>query len=128
VEWYLRPGEPVAPLRREVTRYFAPYADDDTLGAIAVVVGELLANVVRHTDSGARIVVDWANGKATLTVIDAGPGYTLENVRSPNSDDAHDALAETGLGLRLVQELASNLRVTRRARGGATVFVELPMT
>src|SRR3954468_2990271 len=110
MEWYLRPGEPVAPLRREITRYFGASVDDDTLGAIAVIVGELLSNVVRHAHSGARITVDCNDGDATLTVVDGGPGYALEHVRRPNLDDVRDAGSETGFGLWLVQELAAALR------------------
>ena len=125
MEWYLRPGEPVAPLRHEICRYFDAHVDDDTLGAIAVIVGELLANVAKHTDSGAEVILDWDHDTPMLTVIDAGPGYSLDDL--PRRSGRDTDVPERGFGLVLVKELARDLRVTRGPRGGTTVTVELPV-
>ena len=64
MEWYLAPGQPVASMRHEIRRYFAPHTGDDSLHSIEVIVGELLANVARHTDSGASIHVEWRSRDA----------------------------------------------------------------
>ena len=121
MEWYLAPGQPVAPMRHEVRNYMAAYTTEPALHAIESILGELLANVASHTESGASIRVDWSDGTATLTVVDAGPGYEpAGDIAPPHLDDEH------GFGLWLVQQLGHDLRITRGARGGTTISVGLP--
>jgi anti-sigma regulatory factor (Ser/Thr protein kinase) len=108
-------------VRHEVRNYFSSYTDDGSLNAIEVIASALLTNVVRHTDSGARIFVDWPDDAPTLTVTDAGPGYEVDD----DSIDFPGVDADHGFGLWLVSQLADGVRITRGPRGGTTVTVKL---
>ena len=120
VQWYYNAGQPVAPLRHEIRRYFSNFKLDESLYAIEVIVGELLANVARHADSSASIHVVWESGIATLTVVDHGPGFDADDVSDPDFE------SERGYGLWLVRSLADEVRITTGPQGGATVSVRLP--
>src|SRR4029079_14339620 len=99
----------------EVRNYMAAYTSEPALHAIESILGELLANVASHTESGASLRVDWSAGTTTLTVVDAGPGYEpAGDIAPPHLDDEH------GFGLWLVQQRGHALRITRWARGGTT--------
>ena len=119
MQWYLNPGAPIAPVRHEVRRYFAPRVSEDALYPIEVIVGELLANVANHTTSGASIDVAWVDDTPILTVVDAGEGY------EPVEMAELDFEAGSPMGLWLVQQLADDVRFTRGPRGGTTVTVTL---
>jgi anti-sigma regulatory factor (Ser/Thr protein kinase) len=109
-------------MRHEIRNYMADYTSGPALSAIETILGELLANVAVHTESGASIHIDWDGDAARLTVVDAGPGYEPDGeIGPPHPDDDH------GYGLWLVRQLGRDLRVTRGPRGGTTVSVALPM-
>ena len=118
--WYFSAGQPIAPMRHEIRRYFSNHALAGSLDAIEVIVGELLSNVVRHTNSGATIHVTWQAGTPILTVVDDGPGFDPDDIPYPSFD------ADYGYGLWLVENLAQDVRITRDPQGGTTVSVELP--
>jgi anti-sigma regulatory factor (Ser/Thr protein kinase) len=107
-------------MRQEIRQYFSNFAVDGSLNAIEVIVGELLANVVRHANSSATIHVAWQDDAPTLTVVDSGPGYTAAAIPMPAFED------DSGYGLWLVQSLGDDVRITRGPRGGTTVSVRLP--
>ena len=122
VQWYLNPGAPVAPVRHDVRQYFAPLVPDDALYPIEVIVGELLANVAHHTDSGASIHVAWVDGVPMLTVIDAGDGYEPVDMSEISPSNFEEGAP---IGLWLVHQLADEVRITRGPSGGTTVTVTL---
>lgn len=91
----------------------APAQDD-----AAVVIAELLGNVLRHAPGPARVALEWDGDRPVLTVEDAGPGFDLvHHVPGPG--------AESGRGLHLVAGLADHLDVARGPLGGACVRVRL---
>ncbi|MFC6087046.1 ATP-binding protein [Sphaerisporangium aureirubrum] len=80
-----------------------PYGDD-----VALLVGEVTANAVKHSDSGrlpggtVRLRV-YGDGRAVrVEVIDEGSATT-----APRIPERTDPLVEGGRGLWLVQELSS---------------------
>lgn len=96
-----------------------PQLDD-----LLTVVGELTANAVRHTRSGHP------GGKFTVTLA-RHPGFLRLAVTDQGSPSAPEIPAATdgtsGLGLRLVSELARRWRVTGDETG-RTVRADLPWT
>jgi two-component system OmpR family sensor kinase len=99
---------------------------------VAQIMRILLDNALRHTPQGTPVTVtaSRANGAASLTVSDGGPGL-------PDGARAHaferfftgDAARGAGLGLAIARELAERmdgrLRLSAR-RTGATFTLDLP--
>lgn len=93
-------------------------ADDDIADA-ELVFGELLGNVVRHTDGHVEVTLDLSANDPVLHVLDRGPGFTF-HARLPN-----DSLSETGRGLYIAAQLAREVSVVRRTGGGSHARVVL---
>lgn len=108
-------------LKRALLWHLGQCVDQDAdLSAAELILGELLGNVARHTNGQATVILELADGRATLHVEDGGA--PIPPHRSPQ-----DELAEGGRGLPLVETLARDLRVGRRDRGNV-VSAELPLT
>lgn len=108
-------------LRREIQAYLAAYAPDDAnLGTAALIVGELLANVVRHAPGPFCVTLDWRQEEPVLIVHDTGPGFALET--QPATDNA-----EAGRGLYIVSYLAQHLTADRLPSGGMRIAATLPV-
>jgi anti-sigma regulatory factor (Ser/Thr protein kinase) len=89
-------------------------ANDGETGDAEVVLGELLGNVVRHSDGGdVELALDLADGPPVLHVLDRGPGFTYY-ARLPK-----DSMSESGRGLFIATALARDLSVTPRQFGGS---------
>ena len=106
---------------------------------MAQVLGNLLANALRHTPAGGRVTVDVAGDQtgARLTVTDTGAGIPAEHLphlfeRFYRVDTARDrGHGGSGIGLAIVRTLvqAHGGRVTAASDGpgtGATFTVTLP--
>ena len=78
-----------------------------------LIFGELLGNVVRHTDGTVEAALDLTGDAPVIHVLDRGPGFTF-HARLPN-----DRMSETGRGLYIATMLASDVTVTCRADGGS---------
>lgn len=99
-------------------------------------VGILLDNAIRHSPSGAtvRIGLQEVDGRAVLTVDDAGPGIP-EDERSRVFDRFYRARTATdggvGLGLAIARWVTDghggSIRAEGRPDGGARFVVDLPM-
>ncbi len=99
----------------------APAACD--VHAAELIVGELIANAVRHAPGRVRVELHWEGGTAMLHVHDDGPGFELSEAPQPP-----EALCESGWGLFLVATAAAGrFVVNRRERGGTHVSVPLPI-
>jgi anti-sigma regulatory factor (Ser/Thr protein kinase) len=78
------------------------------------VFGELIGNVVRHTNGDAvDVALDLTAGSPVLHVLDRGPGFTYY-ARLPK-----DNMSESGRGLFIATALAKDLSVTPRIEGGS---------
>lgn len=111
----------VAEIRRSVVKYLrelaGPGADID--GA-ELIVGELLANVVRHAPGPFELRVGRDRDHAVFQVRDRGSGQ-------PFPPPPADLLETRGHGLRLVGALARKIEVNCTPGKGTTVTVELPV-
>jgi signal transduction histidine kinase len=109
--------------------------------ALCRVVGELLANAVRHTPPGGRVDVRVANAgtRVELTVADTGEGFDQEEAgrlfdrfHRGFQDGAAGAEPRFGLGLALVREVVSGhggtVEATGRPGAGARFTVRLPVS
>ncbi len=108
-------------VRTAIRNFLALLADASSdLDAVELIVGELVANVIRHAPGPIGIHVAWEGDGAVLVVSDRGPG--IEPVRCvPDCD------AESGRGLLLVESLATRVRIDPLTAGGTRVVVGLPV-
>jgi anti-sigma regulatory factor (Ser/Thr protein kinase) len=127
MDWYLQGDDPSAAseLRREIVAHLrGSVAHDTDLDGAALVIGELLSNVVCHAPGPATVRLDWTGKRPVLEVHDLGPGFQPDSTALP----ADRAQSTGGRGLYLVSEVAISLTVARSRTGGSNVRVELPVT
>ncbi|MFJ4829504.1 ATP-binding protein [Streptomyces sp. NPDC088747] len=86
----------------------ADQVDDATL-----IASELVANAVRHGNTGCRLRLQLAHGEVTVEVHDDCPDRP--SVRPLDTD------SESGRGLAMVQQLANRLEIVSTGFGGKTV-------
>jgi len=117
-------SDEAARVRRDVRAFLEVQADGERsdLDAAELVVGELLANAVRHGAPPYGVCIDWHDDPPVLCVVDRGPGM-------PAVYPAPDPQSECGRGLLLVRALAGELVVNAPAEeyGGTRVVVSLPV-
>ncbi|MCX4738484.1 ATP-binding protein [Streptomyces antibioticus] len=99
----------------------------DASCAVALVVGELAANAVRHGrapghDFGLRLVLDAAEGLVRVEVADA-----VGEKRPPVTGPSSCPEGESGRGLLLVDALAVRRGTEDRWPVGKTVWAEVPV-
>jgi anti-sigma regulatory factor (Ser/Thr protein kinase) len=111
----------VAEVRRNVVQYLrelaGPGADID---AAELIVGELLANVVRHAPGPFELRIGRHGDHAVFEIRDRGAGR-------PFPPPTTDLLETRGHGMRLVGALARKIEVECMPGKGTTVTVELPV-
>jgi anti-sigma regulatory factor (Ser/Thr protein kinase) len=111
-------------VRRDVRCFLELQADAERsdLDAAELVVGELVANAVRHGAPPFGICIDWHDDPPILCVVDRGRGIRPVY-------PAPDPQSERGRGLLLVRALAGEVVVDGPAedRGGTRVVVALPV-
>ncbi len=95
--------------------------DADTIAASELVFGELIGNVVRHAPGAIDIDLDWSNGFARLHVIDRGHAFMAERALP------EDAMSESGRGLFIVRQLATELKIEHVPGYGNHVTAGLPL-
>jgi anti-sigma regulatory factor (Ser/Thr protein kinase) len=122
-EWSMVAADAREALRARVSvrQFLTDQADESSdLDAVETIVGELVANVIRHAPGAVGIHVAWEGRTAKLVISDRGPGIPI--VRS-----VPDAAATCGRGLLLIQALALRLQIDSVPGFGARVLVELPV-
>ncbi|HET9654655.1 MAG TPA: ATP-binding protein [Kineosporiaceae bacterium] len=126
MDWYVEPRNTTAvPLLRKqimayLRRHAAPGRDP---GDAELVISELLANALEHTDGPAWVSVRWDEAHPILTVADLGPGFAPGTIRRPLPVDGLPA--DRGRGLFLVTHFAQDFEVVARSGGGNTVRATL---
>ncbi|HEY0383775.1 MAG TPA: ATP-binding protein [Candidatus Elarobacter sp.] len=116
--------EETSRVRPNVRRFLERQADAEQsdLDAAELVVGELVANAVRHGAPPFGICIDWHDDPPMLCVVDRGRGMRpVYPAPDPNS--------ERGRGLLLVRALAGEVVVDSASadRDGTRVVVALPV-
>ncbi|KAB1987673.1 ATP-binding protein [Streptomyces triticiradicis] len=111
---------------RRMEEWGHPPASDASC-AVALVVGELAANAVRHGhvpghDFGLRLALDTAAGLVRIEVADAAAGK-----RPPVTPPSPHPEGESGRGLFLVDVLAARWGTAPRRTLGKTVWAEVPI-
>jgi serine/threonine-protein kinase RsbW len=97
-------------------------AEHSDLDAAELVVGELVANAVRHGAPPFGVCIDWHDDPPMLCVVDRGRGMRPVY-------PAPDPESERGRGLLLVRALAGEVVVDSASadRDGTRVVVALPV-
>ncbi|MFB0620907.1 ATP-binding protein [Streptomyces sp. AGS-58] len=111
---------------RQMAEWGYPPASDASC-TVALVVGELAANAVRHgrvpgRDFGLRLILDAATGLVRIEVADAASAK-----RPPASPPSSYPEGESGRGLLLVDVLAARWGSAPRHPVGKTVWAEVPV-
>ena len=97
------------------------HASDAEVSDAVTVFGELLGNVVRHTDDNVEAALDMTVEEPVLHVLDRGPGFKFY-ARLPK-----DNMSESGRGLYIATKLARDVSVVPRPDGGSHARVVLKM-
>ncbi len=113
-------------VRLAVRRFLEASADHATsdLDAAELIVGELVANVVRHGAPPFGVCVDWSGEVPMLYISDRG------RPQKPILYSAPDHDAERGRGLLLVRALAAGELIVEPSgdeRSGTRIAVALPV-
>ncbi|MDF3300779.1 ATP-binding protein [Streptomyces sp. K1PA1] len=111
---------------RQMEEWDHPPASDASC-TVALVVGELAANAVRHgrvpgRDFGLRLTLDTATGTVRVEVSDAAAAR-----RPPEAPPSPRPEGESGRGLLLVDALAVRWGSAPRRSVGKTVWAEVPV-
>ena len=120
-------------LRHDIEPGIRMTGDRDLLAQLLI---NLIDNGLRHTPTGAQVVVGLrrSGGRALLTVADDGPSLDeaeLQRLGDARARRAGTSLAREGLGLRLAQVIASGHQgqlTLHDNRPGLRVEVLLPLT
>ncbi len=88
------------------------------MDAVLLVVAELVANAVRHTDGPCTLHLELLDHSINVCVADLSPQPPLP--RAPAMDGTG------GWGWFLVKHLATRIRITAVPEGGKTICAELP--
>ncbi|MGH8978372.1 MAG: methanogen output domain 1-containing protein [Acidimicrobiia bacterium] len=124
MDWYIEAGNAHAAteVRREVRRYLDRHAaTGSAVDEAELVVGEVLANAIRHTLGPAWVSLSWAGEHPELVVYDLGTGFEWPR---PSAAPATEA---GGWGLVLVTTLVGQLAADKRPAGGTIVRATLPV-
>jgi anti-sigma regulatory factor (Ser/Thr protein kinase) len=123
-EWSLVTADAreAARARVAIRQFLALEADDgrSDLDGAELIVGELVANVIRHAPGAVGINVSWKGHEAILIVSDRGPGV-------PKMRCVPDEQATSGRGLFLIQALAHAVEIDAVPGHGSRVIVHLPV-
>jgi PAS domain S-box-containing protein len=94
---------------------------DDELYRFELLIGEILANTVKHAPGLVTVEIDWGRKIPLMTIHDTGPGLAEFSPALPS-----DEFTENGRGLFLISALARAVQVETSADAGTTMTIELP--
>ncbi len=118
--WQLSVADGVAPVprvRAEVAATLTGWGLDSAVPGCQQLVGELLANAVRHGQDGVQLRIGQLDDTLRVEVRDDGPDLPRLSRAGPDQ--------ESGRGLVLVDAMARRWGVDRDPDGGKTVWFEL---
>jgi serine/threonine-protein kinase RsbW len=94
----------------------------DTRADIALALSEACANVVQHAGPGEeyQVQVGVGNGQCVIEVVNTGSGADGVTLTS----EPVSPTAEHGRGLKIINAVMDNLRLTGNGRQGTTVHFE----
>ncbi len=98
-------------------------SSEEDLFRIELIIGEILANTVKHAPGLVTVDIDWSGTQPALTIVDTGPGLARFSPSLPN-----DGLTEDGRGLFLIGTLARDVRVERMPNAGTKMTVNFPVS
>jgi anti-sigma regulatory factor (Ser/Thr protein kinase) len=110
-------------IRRSIAQYLEKRINErEALLEAEIVIGELIANALRHSPGPVCADIEWRNdNRAVLTVHDSGESF--EQPRAVNN-----AFAESGRGLHIVRALADDVRIERVEPRGCVATATLRLT
>ncbi|MFJ1975489.1 ATP-binding protein [Streptomyces sp. NPDC087903] len=119
-------AEPSGLARRHVRKILEGRASPERIDDAVLVASELVGNALRHTAGGPDCMcVEVHEDVAVVRVHDAG--RDVSRVRARSAKATRDELADSGLGLVLVEELACEWVVQTTPISGKEVIVVLAL-
>ncbi|MFG2749489.1 ATP-binding protein [Streptomyces xanthophaeus] len=119
-----RSGQPTT-VARDATRAFLhragrvrPPTQSGNDDAVLLVVGELVANAIRHTRGPASLPLELNGDHIDIRVTDTSPDPPQP--RPPHLDGTG------GWGWRLIDHLSTDVHIERTPEGGKTICVRAP--
>jgi diguanylate cyclase (GGDEF)-like protein/putative nucleotidyltransferase with HDIG domain len=119
------------PLTRHFGRVLLEYLKvvRDDIGAVDMIVTELVSNVIRHAHSSSgrfQIVLEYYAQRVDITVIDAGQGFMFRELPEVGTvrPDIDGGMRLGGFGLPLLDSLSDCLEFYRTDPHGTTVCAE----
>ena len=107
--------------RHELMSFVRGFLDsEDELFHIELIIGEILANTVKHAPGLVTVGIDLSGEQPALTIVDSGPGFGEFSPTLPE-----DGLTEEGRGLYLIGSLAREVRVEHLPDAGTKMTVNL---
>jgi PAS domain S-box-containing protein len=94
---------------------------DDELYRFELLIGEILANTVKHAPGLVTVEIDWGRKIPLMTIHDTGPGLAEFSPQLPQ-----DEFTENGRGLFLISALARAVHLETSIDAGTTMMIELP--
>ena len=119
------------PLTRQFGRGLLEYLKvfPEDIGDVETILGELVANVVRHAQSASgrfQVLLEYYADRVVITVVDAGEGFAFRDVPEVGSarSDGDGGERLGGFGLPLLDALSDLLEFSRTDPQGTTVRAE----
>src|ERR1700693_150902 len=110
--------------RREIVTYLRAISHDaNDLFSSELIVGEMLANTVKHAPGLVEVQLDWTGERTILIVRDAGPGVKNMQWKLPD-----DPLSEDGRGLYFIKSFAVEASAKTTAGYGTELRAVLPLS
>jgi len=110
--------------RHDLIRFMRRFGvSEDDLFRAELVLGELLANTVKHAPGPVTLEIDWSADRPVVSVCDKGPGLFRLAKSLPE-----ETLSECGRGLFLISSLADDVRIEPTADCGTRVSIVLPLS
>jgi anti-sigma regulatory factor (Ser/Thr protein kinase) len=97
------------------------HLDPDDLALVVLVAGELATNAVLHGRSRYELTVSHRPGTVRIEVHDTNP-------RLPRLAETLPTLAQSGLGLRIVERTSRSWGAAADGTGGKCVWAEVAVT
>ncbi|MFD3547482.1 ATP-binding protein [Streptomyces sp. NPDC058655] len=119
-----RTGRPAASARDATRAFLAGAARlrapsrDGSMDDVLLVVAELVANAIRHTDGPCALHLELLDDSIDVCVADRSP--RPPRPRTPRTDGTG------GWGWFMVKRLATRIHITLMPEGGKTICAELP--
>jgi len=100
--------------------------DQSAIADLAISATELINNAIVHgnrldPNKIVTVVLEFFDDRLTISIIDQGDGFSLENIPSPIADE--NLMKEAGRGIFIVRSLVDDLQIGPDPEGGTRMVI-----